>query len=151
VAQVRAAATVFQVGDPGCGGLDGQRRWCRQPRHVARCFYTSGARHSISATEISTQETRTRKTKERDMPEVEVGTVNKYFDRIGVGMVQLTQGELSVGDKIHIKGNSTDLTATISSMQVQRQPVQTAKPGDEAGIKLDNKVRQNDKVYKVTA
>jgi hypothetical protein len=85
------------------------------------------------------------------MSEVEVGTVNKYFDKIGVGMIQLTQGELSVGDKIHIKGNSTDLTVTISSMQVQRQAVQTAKPGEEAGIKLDSKVRQNDKVYKVTA
>ena len=38
----------------------------------------------------------------------------------------------------------------VNSIQVQRQPVQTAKPGDEAGIKLDSKVRQNDKVYKVT-
>jgi translation initiation factor IF-2 len=84
------------------------------------------------------------------MAEVEVGTVNKYFDKIGVGMIQVTQGELSVGDTIHIKGNSTDLTATIGSMQVQRQPVQTAKPGEEAGIKLYSKVRQNDKVYKVT-
>jgi putative protease len=90
-------------------------------------------------------------TKEHHVAEVEVGTVNKYFDKIGVGMVQVTQGELAVGDTIHIKGKSTDLTATISSMQVQRQPVQTAKPGDEAGIKLDSKVRQNDKVFKVTA
>jgi len=55
-----------------------------------------------------------------------------------------------VGDKIHIKGNSTDLTATIGSIQVQRQPVKTAKSGDEAGIKLDSKVRPNDKVFKVT-
>jgi selenocysteine-specific translation elongation factor len=83
------------------------------------------------------------------MAETEVGSVNKYFDKIGVGMIQIT-GELSVGDKIHIKGNSTDLTVTISSIQVQRQPVQTAKSGEEAGIKLDSKVRQNDKVYKVT-
>lgn len=84
------------------------------------------------------------------MAEIEVGTVNKYFDKIGVGMVQVVQGELAVGDKIHIKGNSTDLTATIGSIQVQRQPVQIAKPGEEAGIKLDSKVRPNDKVYKVT-
>jgi translation initiation factor IF-2 len=84
------------------------------------------------------------------MSEVEVGTVNKYFDKIGVGMIQMTQGELAVGDKIHIKGNSTDLTVTISSIQVQRQPVKAAKPGEEAGIKLDSKVRQNDKVFKVT-
>ncbi len=84
------------------------------------------------------------------MAEAEVGTVNKYFDKIGVGMIQVTQGELSLGDTIHIKGNSTDLTVKISSMQVQRQPVQTARPGEEAGIKLDAKVRQNDKVFKVT-
>lgn len=85
------------------------------------------------------------------MAEVEIGKVNKFFDKIGVGMIQVTTGELAVGDTIHIKGNSTDLTATISSMQVQRQPVQTAKTGDEAGIKLDSKVRPNDKVFKVTA
>jgi U32 family peptidase len=90
-------------------------------------------------------------TKERDMAEVEVGTVNKYFDKIGVGMIQITQGELTLGDKLHIKGNSTDLSVTISSMQVQRQPVQTAKVGEEAGIKLESKVRPNDKVFKVTA
>jgi translation initiation factor IF-2 len=85
------------------------------------------------------------------MPEIEVGLVNKYFDKIGVGMIQVTQGELSVGDTIHVKGASTDLTATISSMQVNRQPVQTAKSGEEAGIKLDGKVRPKDKVLKVTA
>jgi putative protease len=85
------------------------------------------------------------------MPEIEVGIVNKYFDKIGVGMIQVTQGELSVGDTIHVKGASTDLTATISSMQVNRQPVQTAKSGEEAGIKLDGKVRPKDKVLKVTA
>lgn len=85
------------------------------------------------------------------MPETEVGTVNKYFDKIGVGMIQVTQGELAIGDTIHIKGNSTDLTATISSIQVARQPVQAAKTGEEAGIKLDSKVRPNDKVFKVTA
>lgn len=85
------------------------------------------------------------------MADTEVGTVNKYFDKIGVGMIQVKEGELSVGDKIRIKGNSTDLTVTITSIQVQRQPVQTAKAGEEAGIKLDSKVRPNDKVYKVTA
>jgi translation initiation factor IF-2 len=85
------------------------------------------------------------------MPEIEVGLVNKYFDKIGVGMIQVTQGELSVGDTIHVKGASTDLSATINSMQVNRQPVQTAKSGEEAGIKLDGKVRPKDKVLKVTA
>lgn len=85
------------------------------------------------------------------MAEVEVGKVNKFFDKIGVGMIQVTSGELAIGDTIHIKGNSTDLTAIIGSMQVQRQPVQTAKTGDEAGIKLESKVRPNDKVFKVTA
>jgi translation initiation factor IF-2 len=85
------------------------------------------------------------------MPEIEVGIVNKYFDKIGVGMIQVTQGELSVGDTIHVKGASTDLSATINSMQVNRQPVQTAKSGEEAGIKLDGKVRPKDKVLKVTA
>jgi selenocysteine-specific translation elongation factor len=84
------------------------------------------------------------------MPEVEIGVVQKYFDKIGVGMVKITQGELNVGDSIRIKGATTDFTATIPSIQVLRAPVQTAKAGEEAGIKLDNKARMNDKVYKVT-
>jgi translation initiation factor IF-2 len=91
------------------------------------------------------------KDKELAMPEIEVGVVNKYFDKIGVGMIQVTQGELAVGDKIHIRGSTTDLVATIASMQVNRQSVQIARPGEEAGIKLDAKVRQKDKVFKVTA
>lgn len=83
------------------------------------------------------------------MPEVEVGTAQHYFEKVGVGMVKVT-GEFSLGDTIHVKGHTTDFTLTVSSMQVDRQPVQTAKAGDTVGIKLDNRVRENDKVYKVT-
>ena len=84
------------------------------------------------------------------MPEVEIGVVQHYFDKAGVGAIEMTDGELSVGDTIRIKGHTTDFTTTIHSMQIDRQDVETVKKGDSVGIKLDEKVRIHDKVYKVT-
>lgn len=84
------------------------------------------------------------------MPEVEVGVVQHYFDNVGVGAIEMTDGELAVGDTIRIKGHTTDLTTTIHSMQIDRQDVEKVQKGDSIGIKLDEKVRIHDKVFKVT-
>jgi translation initiation factor IF-2 len=84
------------------------------------------------------------------MPEVEVGIVQHYFDKAGVGAIEITDGELAVGDTIHIKGSTTDFTATVESIQIEHQTVEKAKKGDDIGIKLSDKVRQKDKVFKVT-
>lgn len=84
------------------------------------------------------------------MPEVEVGVVQHYFDNVGVGAIEMTDGELAVGDTIRIKGNTTDLTTTIHSMQIDREIVDKVQKGDSVGIKLDEKVRIHDKVFKVT-
>ncbi|MGD0856941.1 MAG: translation elongation factor-like protein [Dehalococcoidia bacterium] len=58
-------------------------------------------------------------------------------------------GELKVGDKIHIKGHTTDLEMAIDSMQIHNQNVLVAKAGDAVGIKVPDKVRHGDKVLKV--
>ena len=83
------------------------------------------------------------------MPEKKIGSVFDYFAKIGVAAVRIEEGTLRVGDTIHIKGHTTDLTQQVTSMQIERQPVEEAKPGDEVGIKVGDRVRRGDKVYKV--
>ena len=82
------------------------------------------------------------------MPEEEVGQVSDFFARVGVAGVQLTS-TLKVGDTIHLKGHTTDLQMTVSSMQLDRVEIQEGKPGQAIGIKVPDRVRQGDTVYKV--
>lgn len=84
------------------------------------------------------------------MPEEEIGKISDYFRKIGVAAIEITQGTLSVGDTIRIKGHTTDLTQVVESMQIEHQNVPTAKAGDSIGIRVKDHVRDHDKVYKVT-
>jgi len=84
------------------------------------------------------------------MPEEEIGKVTDYFRKIGVAAIDITQGTLSVGDTIRIKGHTTDFTQVVESMQIEHENVQTVKAGDSIGIKVKDAVRDHDKVYKVT-
>lgn len=83
------------------------------------------------------------------MEEQEIGEVVKYFAKIEVAAIDLTKAPLSVGDKIHIKGHTTDLEQVIESMQIENQSVERAEKGASIGIKIKERVRPNDKVYKV--
>ncbi|MBI4289321.1 MAG: translation elongation factor-like protein [Chloroflexi bacterium] len=83
------------------------------------------------------------------MIEVEAGTVNDFFSRPVVAGVALT-APLKVGDKIHFKGHTTDLTMVVESMQVNNVEVKEARAGDAVGIKVTDRVRRGDKVYKVS-
>ncbi|MDD5748823.1 MAG: translation elongation factor-like protein [Actinomycetota bacterium] len=83
------------------------------------------------------------------MPEKEVGKVNHFFNKISVAAVELT-GNLKVGDTIHIKGHSSDLTQKVESMQIEHDQVETAGPGDSVGIKVTGYAHPKDIVYKVT-
>ncbi len=82
------------------------------------------------------------------MEEKEVGTVDHFFSNISVGMIKLTDA-LKAGDRIHIKGKAADFMQGIFSMQIDRVPVQEGKAGDLISIKVEQKVHQGDKVYKV--
>jgi translation elongation factor EF-1alpha len=84
------------------------------------------------------------------MAELEVGVVTHYFDRPHVAIVKMTAAEMKVGDQIHIKGAHTDLTETVSSMEVEHQKIPAAKPGDEVGLQVADRVRGGDKVFRVT-
>ena len=79
--------------------------------------------------------------------EKSIGKVSSYFSHIEVAAIDLT-GKLKVGDTIRIKGNTTDFTQEVGSMQVEHKQVKEAGKGDSVGIKVDDKVRVNDLVYK---
>ncbi len=85
------------------------------------------------------------------MGEAVIGQVTDYFGKVGVAAVQVTAGGLSVGDTIHIKGHTTDLTQSVDSMQVEHQAVQQAAVGQTVGIRVKDRVRRGDSVLKVTA
>ena len=81
------------------------------------------------------------------MKEKEIGKVSSYFTNVEVAAVDLN-GALKVGDKIHIKGHTTDFEQTIDSMQINKKSVKSAKAGDSVGIKVDERVRPGDIIYK---
>ncbi len=83
------------------------------------------------------------------MPEVEVGKVSDFFAKPVVAGITLS-ATLKVGDKIHIKGHTTDMELIVESMQINRVDVKEAKSGDAIGIKVSDRVRPGDKVFKVT-
>ena len=83
------------------------------------------------------------------MEEKKVGEIIKYFGKIGVAAIRLSEGSLKVGDTIHIVGHTTDVTQGIDSMQIENKNVQEAGPGADIGIKVQGKVREHDTVYKV--
>lgn len=78
-----------------------------------------------------------------------VGVVFNYFAKPEVAAINITDGVLEIGDTIHIKGETTDFTQKIESMQIEREPVKKAEKGQSVGIKVKERVRPNDVVYKV--
>ena len=82
------------------------------------------------------------------MAEKEIGKVSSYFSHVGVAAIKLS-GVLKVGDKIHIKGNTTDFEKEVDGMQIEKEEVSKAKKGDHIGIKVPEKVRPSDKVFLV--
>lgn len=83
------------------------------------------------------------------MVEEKIGIVEHFFAKVGVAAIHITGGELHVGDTIHFVGAHTDYTQRIESMEINRSPVETVSAGDDVGIKVGNRVREHDVVYKV--
>ncbi|MHA1604620.1 MAG: translation elongation factor-like protein [Candidatus Freyarchaeota archaeon] len=82
------------------------------------------------------------------MSETRVGTVFSYFKKVGVAAVKL-EADLAIGDTIRIIGATTDFTQKVESMQIEKNPVEKAGAGDSVGIKVKDRVRPNDVVYKI--
>jgi len=83
------------------------------------------------------------------MPEVEIGKVSDFFAQPVVAGIELT-GPLKLGDTIRIKGHTTDIEFTVDSMQINNVNVTEAKTEDSIGIKVSERVRRGDRVYKIT-
>ena len=83
------------------------------------------------------------------MSEEAIGKISDFFAKPVVAGIELT-ARLKIGDKIHIKGHTTDLEMTVDSMQINNVDVTEAKTGDSVGIKVSDRVRRGDTVYKVT-
>ena len=83
------------------------------------------------------------------MPEERVGVVRDYFARVGVAGIDL-DAAIRVGDTIHIKGHTTDLELPVESIQIEHEQVDEAKAGDAIGIKVPDRCRGGDVVYKVS-
>ena len=77
-----------------------------------------------------------------------VGKVTHYFTKIGVAVVEL-EDELRIGDKISIEGFTTNFQQTVESMQIEHKPIEVAKAGDSIGLKVIDRVRKGDIVYKI--
>jgi putative protease len=77
-----------------------------------------------------------------------IGKITHYFSNIGVAVIELSD-ILKTGDTIRIVGGETDFTQAVGSMQIEHQEVKTAKKGDSVGLKVEQKVRDGYKVYKV--
>ena len=82
--------------------------------------------------------------------EERIGSVIRFFDKTSVAAVKLDFGELSLGDKVRIKGPSTDFIQTVDTMEFDHQPLQKALRGQFTGIKLSQPAKPFDLVYKVT-
>ena len=83
------------------------------------------------------------------MAEQEIGVVTHYYDKIQVAAIRLTKGALKTGDRVHIRGQVTDFGQAVASIQIEHAVVPEAKLGDEIGIKVDERVHEHDKVFKI--
>jgi putative protease len=79
-----------------------------------------------------------------------VGKVTHYFTKIGVAIVELSD-KLKIGDEITVEGATTNIRQRVDSMQIEHKPVEEAKAGDLIGLKVVERVREGDNVYKVSS
>lgn len=77
-----------------------------------------------------------------------IGSITHYFPHVQAAVIKL-KGPLAMGDTVKVKGHTTDLTQLITSMQIDRVDISSAKKGDEIGLLVNSRVRQHDKVYKL--
>tara|TARA_B100001971_G_C18223166_1_gene558577 strand:- start:1281 stop:1538 length:258 start_codon:yes stop_codon:yes gene_type:complete len=83
------------------------------------------------------------------MSEKQIGHISHWFGNLGVVVIDVDKGTLTVGDTIHVKGNTTDFTQTIESMQLDGEIIKKAKKGMSVGVKAPDRARRTDLVFKV--
>jgi len=86
----------------------------------------------------------------RLMADIKVGVVKNYFGKPSVAAIEVTEGELHVGDVIWFKGHTTDFKQEVKSIQEEKQTIDKAVKGQLIGVQVKERVRENDLVYRVT-
>lgn len=76
-----------------------------------------------------------------------IGRITHYFSCLSVCSIELPDGELKVGDTTRIRGNNTDFTQKVASMQIEHQDIDRAEKGKIVGVKVEKKVRKHDQVF----
>jgi putative protease len=84
------------------------------------------------------------------MAEEQVAVIVKFFAKPSVAALEVTNGTIKKGDLLKYKGHTTDFTEEIASMEIDNQPMDEVKAGDLVGVKVKERVREGDKVYKVS-
>jgi translation initiation factor IF-2 len=82
------------------------------------------------------------------MAEQKIGKITHYFDKIGVGVIEITAGDLAVGDTIKIKEGEKEFEQIVTSLQIDRHNVAGVRVGQQVGLKLDQPVKAGYQVYK---
>jgi len=77
-----------------------------------------------------------------------LGEITHYFDHISVGIVKVSSA-LKVGDKVHVKGHTTDFEQEIKEIQLDHASIDSAKKGQEVGVKVKDHVREGDELFAV--
>jgi len=77
-----------------------------------------------------------------------VGIVKHFYPKISVAVIEATD-EIKLGDRIAIRGKTTNIEQVVESMEIEHQKVETVKPGESFGMKVADRVREGDKVYKL--
>lgn len=83
------------------------------------------------------------------MADEKVGVVIKFFAKPSVAAIEVTGSGIKTGDLLHYTGHTTDFTEKVQSMEVENQSVEKAEPGAMVGIRVKERVRENDQVYRV--
>jgi translation elongation factor EF-1alpha len=86
---------------------------------------------------------------EQHEPTEAIGTITHWFGHLSVAAVRLT-APLAVGDRIHIRGHTTDLVETVSSMEVEHEKVDHAGPGDDVALAVEGHVHEHDLIFRET-
>lgn len=85
---------------------------------------------------------------DEEVEKIRIGKISHFYSKIAVAVVELEE-TLSVGDTISIEGAATNVTQAVDSMQIEHKEVQSAKKGQSVGLKVTDRVRENDVVYKI--
>jgi len=83
------------------------------------------------------------------MAEQEIGVITHYYGNIGVAGIEVTDGTLRVGDKIHVVGHTSDFEETVGSIQLEHESIEEATPGMSVGVNIVERAREHDKVFKI--